>query len=73
MLSAVCHSQSSPVLEQNPLDLAGPEFQSELDVSSLLKLSTAEEHMKDDKEGEMCQCESSEHILLIVYSSEAQF
>ena len=51
MLSAVCHSQLS-VLEQNPLDLTSPDFQSDLDVSSLLKLSAAEEDIEDDREGE---------------------
>ena len=40
------------MLEQQQMDLAGPEFQSELDVSSLLKLSAAGDHMKDDREGE---------------------
>ena len=35
------------------MDLAGPEFQSVLDVNSLLKLGAAGEHMKDDREGEM--------------------
>ncbi|KAM6919226.1 transcription factor E2F5 [Xenentodon cancila] len=46
-----CHSQSSAALEQNQLDLAGPEFQSDLDVSSLLKLSTAEDLIKEDRDG----------------------
>ncbi|XP_008284991.1 transcription factor E2F5 [Stegastes partitus] len=38
-----CHSQQT--------DLAGPEFQSMLDVSSLLTLSAAGDHVKDDGEG----------------------
>ncbi|XP_078120293.1 transcription factor E2F5 [Sander vitreus] len=46
-----CHSQSAAVLEQQQMDLAGPEFQSVLDVSSLLKLNAAGYHMKDDREG----------------------
>lgn len=33
------------------MDLAGPDFQSVLDVSSLLKLNTAGDHLKDDREG----------------------
>ncbi|XP_054481091.1 transcription factor E2F5 [Anoplopoma fimbria] len=45
-----CHSQSAAVLEQQ-MDLAGPEFQSVLDMSSLLKLNAAGDHMKDDREG----------------------
>ncbi|KAM6919815.1 transcription factor E2F5 [Lycodopsis pacificus] len=45
------HSQSAAVLEQQQqMDLEEPEFQSVLDMSSLLKLS-AEELMKDDREG----------------------
>ncbi|XP_068558079.1 transcription factor E2F5 [Cebidichthys violaceus] len=46
-----CHSQSAAVLEQQQMDLAGPEFQSVLDMSSLLKLNAAGDHMKDDREG----------------------
>ncbi|XP_030259796.1 transcription factor E2F5 [Sparus aurata] len=46
-----CHSQSAAVLEQQQMDLEGPEFQSVLDMSSLLKLSSAGDHMKDDREG----------------------
>ncbi|XP_022072927.1 transcription factor E2F5 [Acanthochromis polyacanthus] len=38
-----CHSQQ--------MDLAGPEFQSMLDVSSLLKLSAAGDHMRNVREG----------------------
>ncbi|TKS79610.1 Transcription factor E2F5 [Collichthys lucidus] len=45
-----CHSQSAAELEQQQMDLVGSEFQSVLDVSSLLKLSTAGDHMKDDRE-----------------------
>ncbi|XP_071348846.1 transcription factor E2F5 [Trachinotus anak] len=44
--------QPVAVLEQQQqMDLTGPEFQSVLDVSSLLKLNTAGDHMKDDREG----------------------
>ncbi|XP_044077001.1 transcription factor E2F5 isoform X1 [Siniperca chuatsi] len=46
-----CHSQSAAVLEQHQMDLVGPEFQSVLDVSSLLKLNATGDHMKDDREG----------------------
>ncbi|XP_008332748.1 transcription factor E2F5 [Cynoglossus semilaevis] len=44
------HMETQPVfvLEQQ-LVLADPEFQSVLDVSSLLKLSSAEDQMKDDR------------------------
>ncbi|XP_074507858.1 transcription factor E2F5 isoform X1 [Sebastes fasciatus] len=46
-----CHSQSAAVLQQQQeMDLAGQEFQSVLDVSSLLKLNAAGDHMKDDRE-----------------------
>nr|XP_040027529.1 transcription factor E2F5 isoform X2 [Gasterosteus aculeatus aculeatus] len=45
-----CHSQAAGVLAQQQMELTGPEFQSLLDVSSLLKLSAAEDHMKDDRE-----------------------
>ncbi|XP_041849049.1 transcription factor E2F5 [Melanotaenia boesemani] len=45
----VCH-QSAAALEQHQMDLVGPEFQSVLDVSNLLKLNTAAE-VKDDREG----------------------
>ncbi len=40
------------------MDLAGTEFQSVLDVSSLLKLNAAGDHMKDDREGKAqgCNC-----------------
>lgn len=33
------------------MDLVGPDFQSVLDVSSLLKLNSVGDHMKDNKEG----------------------
>lgn len=33
------------------MDLAGPDFQSVLDMSSLLNLNSAGDHMKDDREG----------------------
>ncbi|XP_070701543.1 transcription factor E2F5 [Pempheris klunzingeri] len=49
-LQMECHSQSAAVLEQQ-MDLAGPEFHSVLDVSSLLKLNSAGDHVKDDREG----------------------
>ncbi|XP_028282503.1 transcription factor E2F5 isoform X2 [Parambassis ranga] len=41
-----CYSQSAAELEQQHID-----FQSELDVTSLLKLSTVGDHMKDDRQG----------------------
>lgn len=46
------HTETQPVfvLEQQ-LVLADPESQSVLDVSSLLKLSSAEDQMKDDRVG----------------------
>lgn len=34
------------------MDLAGPEFQSELDMSSFLRLNSAGDHLKEDEEGE---------------------
>ncbi|XP_056248402.1 transcription factor E2F5 isoform X2 [Seriola aureovittata] len=43
--------QPVAVLGQQQMDLADPEFQSVLDVSSLLKLNAAGDHMKDDREG----------------------
>ncbi|XP_047445616.1 transcription factor E2F5 [Mugil cephalus] len=47
-----CHIQSvAASLEQQQIDLAGPEFQSVLDVSTLLRLSAAGDHMKDDGGG----------------------
>ncbi|XP_055359805.1 transcription factor E2F5 isoform X2 [Betta splendens] len=45
-----CHSQPIAGLEQQQMDLLGPEFQSVLDVCTLLKLNAAEDHMKEDKE-----------------------
>ncbi|KAF3698785.1 Transcription factor E2F4 [Channa argus] len=46
-----CHSQPVAVLDQQQMDLLGPDFQSVLDVSSFLKLNTVEDRMKDDREG----------------------
>ncbi|PWA30052.1 hypothetical protein CCH79_00009588 [Gambusia affinis] len=47
-----CHSESAAaVLEQHQIDLEDPEFQSVLDVSSLLRLSTGADSMRDDREG----------------------
>ncbi|KAF0046768.1 hypothetical protein F2P81_000401 [Scophthalmus maximus] len=43
--------QPAAMLEQQQMDLTDPEFQSVLDVSSLLKLNAAEDHMRDDREG----------------------
>lgn len=54
--SAVCHTQPAPVLEQQQMDLTGHDFQSVLDMSSLLKLNTAGDHMKDDREGKAQGC-----------------
>lgn len=52
-VSAECHSESAAaVLEQHQIDLEDPEFQSVLDVSSLLRLSTGADSMRDDREGE---------------------
>ncbi|XP_030607970.1 transcription factor E2F5 isoform X2 [Archocentrus centrarchus] len=48
-MQMVCHSRSA--LEQQQMDLVDQEFQSVLDVNSLLKFSTAGDHMKDDREG----------------------
>lgn len=63
MLLAECHIQSvAASLEQQQIDLAAPEFQSVLDVSTLLKLSAAGDHMKDDGGGEC------EHKGLSLYS-----
>ncbi|XP_074545001.1 transcription factor E2F5 isoform X2 [Halichoeres trimaculatus] len=45
-----CHSQSEALLEQQQMDLVDPDFQSVLEVSSLLKLNASVDHMKDDKE-----------------------
>ncbi|MEQ2223955.1 hypothetical protein ILYODFUR_002470 [Ilyodon furcidens] len=47
------HSEAAAVmLEQHQIDLEDPEFQSVLDVSSLLRLSTGGDSMRDDREGE---------------------
>ncbi|XP_061587170.1 transcription factor E2F5 [Cololabis saira] len=46
-----CHSQSSESLEQSQLDLADSEFHSYLVDGSMLKLSTAEELVKEDRDG----------------------
>lgn len=54
MLSAECNSDlaAAAVLEQHQIDLQDQEFQSVLDVSSLLRLSTGGDGMRDDREGE---------------------
>ncbi|XP_047223483.1 transcription factor E2F5 isoform X3 [Girardinichthys multiradiatus] len=45
------HSEEAAVmLEQQQIDLEDPEFQSVLDVSSLLRLSTGGDSMRDDRE-----------------------
>lgn len=49
ILSAVYHGRPVMGLEQQEMD---QEFQSVLDVSSLLKLSATGDHMKDNREGE---------------------
>ncbi|KAM7400344.1 hypothetical protein PAMA_004843 [Pampus argenteus] len=46
----VCQTHPAPVLEQQHMDLTGHEFQSVLDMSSLLKLNAAGDHVKDDRE-----------------------
>nr|XP_046264013.1 transcription factor E2F5 [Scatophagus argus] len=48
-----CPSRSAAVLGQQQMDLADPEFQSVLDMSSLLILNAARDHMKDDREGDI--------------------
>lgn len=52
ILSAVYHGRPVMGLEQQEMDLVDQEFQSVLDVSSLLKLSATGDHMKDNREGE---------------------
>ncbi|KAM8850661.1 transcription factor E2F5 isoform 2-T2 [Spinachia spinachia] len=47
-LHAECHGQAAAMLVQQQMDLTGPQFQAALDVSSLLKLSAAGDHVKDD-------------------------
>ncbi|TWW73646.1 Transcription factor E2F5 [Takifugu flavidus] len=44
-------SQGVALSEQLQVDLAGPEFQSELDMSSFLRLNSAGDHLKEDEEG----------------------
>lgn len=75
MLPAVCHVQPAEVLEQHHIDLTSPEFPSVLDISNLLKLSAAGDHVKDDREGEVHTTDPA--VLnrarsLTVSSSEAQ-
>ncbi|XP_026005834.1 transcription factor E2F5 isoform X1 [Maylandia zebra] len=47
----VYHGRPVMGLEQQEMDLVDQEFQSVLDVSSLLKLSATGDHMKDNREG----------------------
>lgn len=58
---ADCHGQAAVTpLNQQRLDLAGPDFQSVLDIRSLLKTNTADEQLKDNKAG---NCSTWEFIL----------
>lgn len=50
--AAEYESQAAASLEQPQMDLAGQEFQSELDMDSFLKLSSAGDHLKEAREGE---------------------
>lgn len=43
--------QAATLLEQQQMYLAGPDFQSVLDVNSLLKLNAVGDHIKDDRDG----------------------
>lgn len=52
MFLAEYQSQGVALSEQPQVDLAGPEFQSELDMSSFLRLNSAGDHLKEDEEGE---------------------
>lgn len=44
-----CHSDSVVSLSHDHLDLMGPEFQPVMDMSNLLKLSGAGDHLRDDR------------------------
>ncbi|XP_055007847.1 transcription factor E2F5 [Boleophthalmus pectinirostris] len=44
-----CHSDASMGLSQRHMDLVGPEFQPVMDMSNLLKLSGATDHLKDER------------------------
>ncbi|KAJ0011989.1 hypothetical protein NQD34_012964 [Periophthalmus magnuspinnatus] len=44
-----CHSEAAVSLSQQHMDLVGPEFQPVMDMSNLLKLSGATDHLKDDR------------------------
>lgn len=58
---ADCYGQAAAtLLNQQRLDLAGPDFQSVLDIRSLLKPNTADEQLKDNKAG---NCSTLEFIL----------
>ncbi|XP_056277389.1 transcription factor E2F5 isoform X4 [Pseudoliparis swirei] len=46
-----CGSQSAAALEQQQMDLAAQDFHPGLDMSSLLKLNAAGDHMKDGRAG----------------------
>lgn len=52
MFPAEYQSQGAALSEQPQVDLAGSEFQSELDMSSFLRLNSAGDHLKEDEEGE---------------------
>lgn len=51
LLPAECGSQSAAALEQQQMDLAAQDFHPGLDMSSLLKLNAAGDHMKDGRAG----------------------
>ncbi|XP_072296910.1 transcription factor E2F5 [Eucyclogobius newberryi] len=44
-----CHSDAAMSLAQQHMDLVGPEFQPVMDMSNLLKLSGATDHLKDER------------------------
>lgn len=44
-----CHSNPAVSLSQEHMDLVGPEFQPVMDMSNLLKLSGAADHLRDDR------------------------
>lgn len=52
-LAAEYESQAAALLEQPQMDLAGQEFHSDLDMDSFLKLSSAGDHVKEAREGEL--------------------
>lgn len=59
-LAAEYDSQPAASLQQPQMDLEGQDFQSELDMDSFLKVNSAGDHMKENRE-----CESPFNRLLI--------